>query len=668
MSDEHGVDSTRPLAIPAMNSALTVAVPLRLLASGLGSWFVRFRFHLRKRNPLWLLWNVVPGHTAYSRLQLVTVLSNQLALTFSSTVLWYGNSQCFLEQQLIASFVGASLSVIGCSLGRKLFALAQGKDWSTYQQGNAKRTTRSHASGGKKKKRKGDRRKTVLPDWSRALVTSRISSGFRAVSDTMRLSRWRSSSSNSSESRFTWRLSSRSSRWSAPRHASSGTISCISSTNFDEVSELGLTFQDGSDSPTAASVVLGPSTDVDDVSDVAFIVQGGSGSLVVGSVRLGPDPSPDLDAHGLGLATREDSVGSARRSFVGFKKPKSSGGRSDEAPSRDSLVDDCADDLELPRSHPSRLIRARKANKQKLKMAGPVLIASPPPSPAPTSPTPASPTVLPSLEAETESQSALAEESSLSTQLHWIEKQVRWVEGMAEEPRSCPTAADAASLHPDAAKGGPQARNNLCELWLPLDRLHRSHHGWVLLVCVSAGAGDRGAQDPRDERETQPGPNPVIVPVHSVGVTVLSRLPRCMRPRAAELILVRVPAVDLATAGLQGDLTHDLSHSKLEAGGSLSHATPRSCSPMMLVAWAFNLAVLASCNAFLFYVVLVVFEEANAGWIQAVLLSTLLSVFLSVAVYDVFICAFVAFIPIKSSHSRSPLKICLQALLGACCD
>ena len=160
----------------------------------------------------------------------------------------------------------------------------------------------------------------------------------------------------------------------------------------------------------------------------------------------------------------------------------------------------------------------------------------------------------------------------------------------------------------------------------------------------------------------------MIVPVHSVGVTVLSRLPRCMRPRAAELILVRVPAVDLATAGLQGDLTHDLSHSKLEAGGSLSHASPRSCSPMMLVAWAFNLAVLASCNAFLFYVVLVVFEEANAGWIQAVLLSTLLSVFLSVAVYDVFICAFVAFIPIKSSHSRSPLKICLQALLGACCD
>jgi len=63
-----------------------------------------------------------------------------------------------------------------------------------------------------------------------------------------------------------------------------------------------------------------------------------------------------------------DPAVSARRSFFGFKQTKSKNGGSDEAPQRDSAADYDAD-LELPKSHPSRLIRARKANKNKLKMS-----------------------------------------------------------------------------------------------------------------------------------------------------------------------------------------------------------------------------------------------------------------------------------------------------------
>lgn len=312
-------------------------------------------------------------------------------------------------------------------------------------------------------------------------------------------------------------------------------------------------------------------------------------------------------------------------------------------------------------------------------------------------------TAVPSLGAEKERLPVPPpEELVLSAQVDWVEKQVRRVEGEAEEPSLYQPAADEMTpLHRNVVKGGRQAGTKLCELWVPLDRLHRSHRGWALLVSASSptqppapprracrqtihgfemvdnassgfldpkGVMVRVTPDTQDELETQPCPNHMIVPVHSIGVTVLSRVPRCMRPGTAESILVRVPAVELAIAGLQGELWQDLLRSKLEAGGLLSHASPLSCSVLLLVAWTFNLSVLATGDAFLFYVTLVIFEEANASWIEAVLLSTTLSLVLSFAVFDILLCAFVACIPIKSSQSRTPLNVFLQTLVGSCCD
>jgi len=84
-----------------------------------------------------------------------------------------------------------------------------------------------------------------------------------------------------------------------------------------------------------------------------------------------------LNTEDTGIVDEEENLDyvdpaiSARRSFFGFKQTKSngnSGGGSDGAPQRDSNADYDAD-LELPKSHPSRLIRARKANKKKLKMS-----------------------------------------------------------------------------------------------------------------------------------------------------------------------------------------------------------------------------------------------------------------------------------------------------------
>ena len=281
-------------------------------------------------------------------------------------------------------------------------------------------------------------------------------------------------------------------------------------------------------------------------------------------------------------------------------------------------------------------------------MVGSALPSSPPPSPAPTEGKMGTAnTAVPSLGAEKERLPVPPpEELVLSAQVDWVEKQVRRVEGEAEEPSLYQPAADEMTpLHRNVVKGGRQAGTKLCELWVPLDRLHRSHRGWALLkqclvshqppapprrACrqtihgfemvdnASSGFLDpkgvmvRVTPDTQDELERNHAPT-TIVPVHSIGVTVLSRVPRCMRPGTAESILVRVPAVELAIAGLQGELWQDL----LRSVPGWRLATPRFAFVLsaLLVAWTFNLSVLATGDAFLFYVTLVIFEEANASWI-----------------------------------------------------
>ena len=81
----------------------------------------------------------------------------------------------------------------------------------------------------------------------------------------------------------------------------------------------------------------------------------------------------------------------------------------------------------------------------------------------------------------------------------------------------------------------------------------------------------------------------------------------------------------------------------------------------------FNLAILAGGALFLLFVYLVIFEQAEDGWALAVLLSTLLSLGLSLAVYDILVCAFIAAIPVTRSRSRSPLEHCIEELVGQCC-
>ena len=130
VSGQHGVDCTHPFAIPAARSALTVALfPMRIfsLLNDAMQLVEALWIPPRKRHSILRVWNVVPGHTACSRLQLVTIIFNQIILAFSSTVLWYGTSQCFIEQQLVASILGATLSIFGCSLAGSYLRLPRAK-------------------------------------------------------------------------------------------------------------------------------------------------------------------------------------------------------------------------------------------------------------------------------------------------------------------------------------------------------------------------------------------------------------------------------------------------------------------------------------------------------------------------------------------------------------
>ena len=636
----------------------------------------------------------MPGHCTYSRLQLVTVLSNQILIALSSTVLWYGTSHCFVEQQLISSLFAAALSVVGCSFGRLAFCSIQNLDWEARQLLKAGKGP-SKAERKKRAKEEKDRRKTVLPEWTKAALTSRVSSGMRAAremvssnptdGDRMRFTgRWSSADSDKARSRWRWSSSSsRTSSRSTSQFSSMSSLPRNSSALGDDSSA-----HEG-EAAVAARIV--PFLNSQRESDEDRITKAALGRVPSGKA-MSPSTATELRN---ARSTRNPALLRARaantakkRLFVKISSRRLTGSgapRDVEAPGASTsppTSPPMPEDVEPPLAsrivqHPIQRGKPR-VDEDAEPDSGSVSDSTDEESGVRGE---GSLSSSASLSSSPDMGAEAAERSVLDKQRHWIEKRVRWIEDAAEEPSTQAAGAEESSLF---------------ELWVPLDRLHHSQGGFTLIFTALSGSLSREYNAPLRRRcrrtihgfeaihgsptedatiEDAPAdtaessdrgrrpPTGAVMPVHSLGVTVLSQLvPHCMRSCIHDVVLVRISTTSLPS----GLVKADLSVSKMKGGGETRSLSP--CSPMVLIAWVFNLTVLSGAAVFLLFVYLVIFEQAEEGWTLAVLLSTLLSLGLSFAVYDILVCAFIAAIPVKSSRSRSPLDVCIQQLVGQCCD
>lgn len=110
---------------------------MRLHPFGVGSRW-RFVHHLRKKHSIWRFFTVVPGISPLSRLQLITTFFNQLLLSFSLTMMWYGQPRCFIEESAIAGLFSFFVSLTGSSLGRWLLSIANRSSWDKKTTANRK--------------------------------------------------------------------------------------------------------------------------------------------------------------------------------------------------------------------------------------------------------------------------------------------------------------------------------------------------------------------------------------------------------------------------------------------------------------------------------------------------------------------------------------------------
>ena len=680
------------------------------LVSRRGSWKWRFCYHLRMRHPILRICNVVPGYTTFSRLQLVTSLSNQIIIALSSTVLWYGTSHCVVEQQLIASLVSAALSVIGCGVGNVAFSSIPNLKWEARELDRAEKgPTKTGCM--KRRRKKEDRRKTVLPEWSPSALTSRVSSGLQAVRNMMGDSididklrftlRW--SSAEVDDARSTWRWSRRSSSSSSSSFRTSSRLKSGFSSIISPPRNSIALGHNSNEGETAVAARIVPILRSRRNSDEERIEQAAL-SRVPSSKAMSPSTATELRN---ARSTRNPALLRARTANISkkmiFAKISSrwvtcSGVPVDvDTTSASTLPPSslAAEDIKPPLTS-SRIQHSIQRGKSLIDEesgsvcnpidSGVVCAEGPLSSLASLC---LSPSSVASKTPKEELQSfhgapEAAEKSVLDRQRHWIEKRVRWIEDAGGKPATpLAGAAETASRSNAVRAGGDSSR--LCELWVPLDRLHQSQGGLVLVLAVRSDSLAR-SQPRRRYRQTIHGfeaiqasqtdvpadaaegsdshrlPTGAVLPVRSLGVAVLSGLPKFMiRPCVQDVALVRISTTDLPSRLL----TDDLTVSKLKGGGlkiSLSQ-----CSPMVLIAWMFNLTILAGGAFFLLFVYLVIFEEADDGWAPAVLLSTLLSLGLSLAVYDVLASALIAAIPVRSSRSRSPLEHCIEELVGQCC-
>lgn len=65
------------------------------------SWVWRTRFHLRKKHPLFQLWNVVGGYSDVTRLHLTIVLFSSLLLTWATELAFFERPSCFFQAEVV---------------------------------------------------------------------------------------------------------------------------------------------------------------------------------------------------------------------------------------------------------------------------------------------------------------------------------------------------------------------------------------------------------------------------------------------------------------------------------------------------------------------------------------------------------------------------------------
>lgn len=87
----------------------------------------RYFFHLRLRHNLLKPFFVVAGQSPHSRLQLVVVLHNQVAISFGCVSSFYTRSSCFLESTVSAGGIAFLVGLLGTTLGLHLFRLGNAR-------------------------------------------------------------------------------------------------------------------------------------------------------------------------------------------------------------------------------------------------------------------------------------------------------------------------------------------------------------------------------------------------------------------------------------------------------------------------------------------------------------------------------------------------------------
>ena len=219
-------------------------------------------------------------------------------------------------------------------------------------------------------------------------------------------------------------------------------------------------------------------------------------------------------------------------------------------------------------------------------------------------------------------------------------------------------------------------RNRRISLWLPEGVLHRVQGDWALIV----EEGREQTQGAVQGAAVQGTARLLVIPVHSLGVSTLSQLPRCLCSlcRCACSCHLALVQVNIDPSDIPRGMRAKLTGEKLRGGGPLSIAAKRSQalsgggrSVLKLFAWLFNLLVLVYGATFLLYAYLVVLEESPTDWINAVLGSFALSCITGFMISDVIVAATVACLPFQAKKTRTPLQLMCGYLAGLCrgaCD
>ena len=140
-----------------------------------------------------------------------------------------------------------------------------------------------------------------------------------------------------------------------------------------------------------------------------------------------------------------------------------------------------------------------------------------------------------------------------------------------------PVQADGTVRRREKARVRGVRDRHMISLWLPASVLHRVQGEWVLIVDEAlkmAGNSRRRSNAPRSRQ--------VVIPIHSLGVSLLSRLPGCCARccgagalAASRSVLVRIHPADMPKS-----IRFAITPERLRSGGALRSTISPRASPM----------------------------------------------------------------------------------------